>query len=86
MTALASDGRAVVEPENTARDTVEVEVDAEDTVEDALGIFFATQGSELKREDWEIKALNEERVLKDVYPETKPAAQCSLVALLKKRR
>ena len=71
-------------PEQATGDTVEVEVDAESTVEDALGIFFATQGSELNRNNWCVKALNSDGKVTDVYPETKPAAQCHRIALLRR--
>ena len=81
---LTPSGKAASEDSCKAADTVEV--DAEDTVEDALAIFFAADGADLDRNDWLVKTWDKDRLLKDIYPETKMVKDCHEVALLQKRR
>ncbi|CAE7312517.1 unnamed protein product [Symbiodinium sp. CCMP2456] len=79
---VAADGRAVVR-EGDPADELEIE-DENETVAEAVARLMTAQGSEADLPNWTVKAMDEDKVIREISPDTTPASSCLHVVLLRK--
>lgn len=78
--AVSDNGHAAIKEDDPVD---KVTMDAKATVDDALTAFFKAQGSSEDRQNWKVKSLDEDHLLRDV-DETTCVTECSHIALLRK--
>ncbi|CAE7715459.1 unnamed protein product [Symbiodinium microadriaticum] len=82
INAIAADGRAVVK-EDTPVDEVALD-EAEETVAAAVARLMEAQGSLSDAPNWEIRAMNDDFILREMQPDVTLARNCTKVALVRK--
>ena len=79
---VAADGRAVVR-EGDPADELEID-DENETVAEAVARLTAAQGSEADLPNWTVKAMDEDKVIREISPDTTPASSCPRIVLVRK--
>eukprot|EP00439_Symbiodinium_sp_Y106_P007031 s8599_g1.t1 len=75
-------GRAVVR-EGDPADELEID-DENETVAEAVARLMAAQGSEADLPNWTVKAMDEDKVIREISPDTTPASSCPRIVLVRK--
>ena len=79
---VAADGRAVVR-EGDPADELEID-DENETVAEAVARLMAAQGSEEDLPNWTVKAMDEDKVIREISPDATPASSCPRIVLVRK--
>ncbi|CAE7336934.1 unnamed protein product [Symbiodinium sp. CCMP2592] len=82
VTAVSGAGKAMV-TEGSPVDKVEVIEDGE-TVASAVRRLFEAQGSQADVANWDIRAMDEDQVIREIQPDVTLARECSKVVLVRK--
>ena len=82
INAISADGRAVVK-EDAPVDEVAI-AEEEETVAAAVARLMEAQGSQSDAPNWEIRAMDDDFVLREMQPDATFACDCTRVALLRK--
>ena len=82
INAISADGKGVVK-EDAPVDEVAL-VEEEETVAAAVARLMEAQGSQSDAPNWEIRAMNDDFVLREMQPDATFARDCTRVALLRK--
>ena len=82
VTAVSGEGKAIV-TEGSPVDKVEITEEGE-TVASAVLRLFEAQGSQADVANWDVKAMDEDRVIREIQPEVTLARECSKVVLVRK--
>ena len=82
VTAVSGQGKAIV-TEGSPVDKVEITEEGE-TVASAVLRLFEAQGSQADVANWDVKAVDEDRVIREIQPEVTLARECSKVVLVRK--
>ena len=80
--SVSADGRAVVR-EGDPADELEIE-DENETVAEAISRLMTAQGSEADLPNWTVKAMEEDKVIREISPDTTPASGCPRIVLVRK--
>ena len=82
INAISADGKGVVK-EDAPVDEVAL-VEEEETVAAAVARLMEAQGSQSDAPNWEIRAMNDDFVLREMQPDVTFARDCTRVALVRK--